>query len=180
MSKSFTITYLFKHLPAWCLGIAINGLLPAFAGAEAGVLPNDIGPREYYQQNREQFDIVEAQHIAILRIDRQSGKPLPEAEIDRQEQRARKLLRMALAGECFDQLVQQSSEDLSSIESKGRFRFQRHTMMIPFDDWCFSAEVGDIGWVTTDHAFHIVRLNWRSEFSDVCAQVKQYLGSKRQ
>lgn len=67
-------------------------------------------------------------------------------------------------GADFAQLARDNSDDASNAPMGGDLNFfTRGTMVKPFNDYVFSAKVGDIGLVETNFGFHIIKVTDQKE-----------------
>lgn len=154
---------------------------------ESDVLTNaevdEAEAREFYQENPEFFetpDQVRASHILIL----------TQGASDDERAEARETIETVLseleAGESFEALAREYSED-GTAEQGGDLGFFGQGQMVPeFEQAAFDLEVGETsGIVETQFGYHIVRVTDRMEagtqsFDDVRAQIEQFLGQEQQ
>ncbi len=142
------------------------------------VTPEDI--ESAYQANSgdyRQEEQVRARHILIKTDER----TVPEAEAEIEKARKR-----IAAGEPFDRVAREVSEDAGSAASGGDLRyFPRGRMVAQFEEAAFGAAVGEIvGPVTTPFGVHLLEvLDHRKEglrpLDDVRAQVRHKLLTER-
>lgn len=101
---------------------------------------------------------VRARHILIKTVD-DSLQPLSEEEIKAAKTRAEEVLAKAKAGEDFEALVKEYSEDPGSVDNGGEYTFKRGEMAEEFEVASFSMEPGEISdLVETLYGYHIIKL----------------------
>ena len=118
----------------------------------------DALAKEYYTANKADYktdERVSAAHILISLVARTP---------DEAQARANEVLLRLQAGEDFQALAKQYSDDESNAEKGGDLGlFPRNTMVKPFEDAAFAmTEEGEIsGPIETQYGYHIIRLNER-------------------
>ena len=118
----------------------------------------DALAKEYYTANKADYktdERVGAAHILISLVARTP---------DEAQARANEVLLRLQAGEDFQALAKQYSDDESNAEKGGDLGlFPRNTMVKPFEDAAFAmTEEGEIsGPIETQYGYHIIRLNER-------------------
>ena len=131
----------------------------------------------FYQQNQLQFTLPEkrqAKHILIA----------VNAATDEADQKARQTLeevqKKLQAGEAFESLAKQYSDDPGSAESGGDLGMFEQGMMVPeFDEAVFSMKVGEVSEpVRTEFGYHLIKLvdiqeKQSQPFDAVKAEVEQ-------
>jgi foldase protein PrsA len=114
-----------------------------------------------YQENGYEYYAkkVRARHILFRTID-DSFQPLPEEEVAAAKAKAEEVLAKAKAGEDFEALVKEYSEDPGSKDTGGEYTFSRATNFAPeFIEATFAMEPNDISeLVKTQHGYHIIKL----------------------
>ena len=123
----------------------------------AGVIERTVVTDEqalaYFTENPDLFERVTTRHILIGTQDLET-----EEEIAAAEDLANDLLRRINEGEPIGSLVAEYTDDTYSIETDGEYEFGRGEMVPEFEDWAFSAGVGDTAVVETDFGFHVMQL----------------------
>ncbi|MEP0546171.1 MAG: peptidylprolyl isomerase [Rhodothermales bacterium] len=116
---------------------------------------------------------VRARHILIG----QRGDP--EEERAAQRQQALDIQSRIAAGESFETLARQYSQDPGSASRGGDLGwFGREQMVAPFAEAAFSANVGEVvGPVETEFGYHLIRVTERAEREVQLAQVAQTVGT---
>jgi peptidyl-prolyl cis-trans isomerase D len=120
--------------------------------------PSEDELRTLYEENKDQFGVGEerrARHILI-------SVP-PDADKETQEkarEKAEKLLKRIKAGESFEKLAKEYSDDPGSASKGGDLGFfGRGTMEEGFEDAAFALKKGEVsGLVKTSFGFHIIKL----------------------
>ena len=114
--------------------------------------------RKYYQENKRDYSIVEERSANHILVELDSDED--EAGVDRARQEALSYRDRALAGEPFEDIAREVSDDIGSREDGGQTGFFRKGTMAPeFDDMVFSMAMGEISVpVRTEFGFHIIKL----------------------
>ncbi len=115
--------------------------------------------QEFFDQNRREYRSAEqrdASHI-LLAMDSDAGS----GEADETRQKALDLIARINAGESFEALAEEFSDDPASGADGGSLgAFERGVMVGPFEEAAFSMAEGDISEpVRSDFGYHIIRLN---------------------
>lgn len=121
--------------------------------------------KEEYEKNKDKYHKVVVKHVLISTND-ENRQPLPEDKVAEKKILAEQILQRAKAGEDFESLVEQYSEDMGSKDSGGEYTFGRGQMVKEFEEWAFSAKEGDIGLVRSDFGFHIMKFIRNATFED--------------
>lgn len=101
---------------------------------------------------------VTAQHILISTAN-EDGSEMSEDDKAAAKEEAEMVLGRVLAGDAFDGLVADYSDDPSWVENGGIYTFYRGEMVGPFEEAAFSMEIGGISdLVETDFGFHIIKV----------------------
>ncbi|HEY9060486.1 MAG TPA: peptidylprolyl isomerase [Pseudobacteroides sp.] len=98
-------------------------------------------------------------HVLVMTKDQATNQPLPADKLKEKEKLANDILSKAKAGEDFDALVKQYSEDPGSKDKNGQYSFGKNQMVQEFEDFAFNPSVkeGDIGMVKSIHGYHIIK-----------------------
>lgn len=99
--------------------------------------------KKYYDENKEKFTKVKASHILVDT-----------------EDEAKKIIERLNAGEKFEDLAKELSKDPSVAANGGDLGFFGKGRMVPeFEEFCFSAKVGDVSEpVKTDYGYHVIKV----------------------
>lgn len=101
---------------------------------------------------------VRARHILIKTVD-DNRQPLPQEEIEAAKEKALEVLEKAKAGEDFEKLVTEYSQDPGSLSTGGEYTFSRGNMVASFEEAAYSMEPGQISdLVESDYGYHIIKL----------------------
>ena len=114
---------------------------------------SDAQALAYFEAFPEEFETVTARHILISTENAQSDEDFAAAE-----ELANDLLQQIIDGADIGELAALYSDDPGSAEYDGEYTFGRGEMVEEFEDWAFSAAVGDKGVVQTDFGFHVIQL----------------------
>ncbi|MFH1994057.1 MAG: SurA N-terminal domain-containing protein [Pseudomonadota bacterium] len=121
------------------------------------VTVSDDEIRNYYNTKQEEFKkpkTVEARHI-LLKLDRDAS---PEA-VEKEREKALKILKMAQDGKDFAELAKQYSEGPSKDRGGYLGEFQKDDMVKPFADRAFAMNPGEVGGpVRTQFGWHIIKV----------------------
>lgn len=113
---------------------------------------SDDAALAYFESNREMIDSVVARHILLMTDDLEGEEKDPVYEF------ACDLLDQINEGADIGELAAIYSDDGGSAENNGEYEFGRNEMVPEFEDWAFSAEVGDTGIVESSYGYHIMQL----------------------
>jgi len=97
-------------------------------------------------------------HVLVLTQD-DTGNPLEGDKLKEKEKLANDILSRAKAGEDFDALVKQYSEDPGSIDKNGQYSFEKGRMVQEFENFAFKEGVkeGEIDMVKSSYGYHIIK-----------------------
>ena len=123
---------------------------------------------EYYTTFKEELDSVTVRHILIASFNTETGEEYTEDQINAAKVRAELAYSKALEGQDFVELAIEYSEDPSVTENEGLYQFKKEeTQLVEFAEWSFSAEEGDIGFITSTVGFHVIQLIERTDYTDL-------------
>lgn len=148
--------------------------------AEKGSKVGEADLRQAYEEEKKGDKTATVRHILILT----QGKT--EAEKAEALKKIEGLLARAKAGEDFEALAVQYSEDPGVADNKGLYEnFPRGQMVKPFEDAAFSVPVGEISNVVeTDFGYHILKVVDRKKetrtFEEVRSELEARLGQTKQ
>lgn len=128
--------------------------------------------KKHYDENLQSYQAVTVKHVLFLTVDENSNEALPQGKQEEAKKNAEDILDRVKAGEDIGSLVKQYSQDTASKDTGGEYTFIRGQMMKEFEDWSFSAKVGDVGLVKTQYGYHVIRLQKILDFNDVKEMVK--------
>lgn len=152
---------------------------------EIPVTISDADAKKYYDDNPgkfEQPEMVRTSHILLATRDR-NQKELGEAEKAAKKKQAEELLKRAKAGEDFEKLREEYSEDPGK-KVNPEYTFPRGRMVPEFEAAAFSLPAGQISdVVTTQFGYHIIKVHEKIapkkvELSTVMAQLKEGLAGQ--
>ncbi|RYZ20374.1 MAG: peptidylprolyl isomerase [Chitinophagaceae bacterium] len=109
-------------------------------------------------------DTVNVRHILIgtVKRDPQSGQSFPVRDDSTARKLADSVRSLLAAGQSFDSLVTKFSDDDGSKEKGGLYEDVTTGRMVgPFNDYAFTAPVGQVGVVKTDFGYHIMEVRSR-------------------
>jgi len=158
--------------------LVINKYLEGVAEAGAKISEEDI--RKSYQEETAGDKTASVRHILLLT----QGKT--EAEKAEARKKIDDLLARAKAGEDFEALAKQYSEDPGVKENNGLYEnFPRGQMVKPFEEAAFSVPVGQFsGVVETDYGYHILQVVDRKKetrpFEEVRSEIESRLKDGKQ
>ncbi len=121
--------------------------------------PDGTEPKEYYDQNTEAFQNAykKAKHILILTKNMETGEPKSEEEIAKAKTLSDDILKRAKAGEDFDKLMHEYSEDTGLDTNPDGYVFTTGEMVQPFEQAVFAANVNEITFCESDFGYHIIK-----------------------
>jgi len=158
--------------------MVINKYLEGVAAAGAKVADEDI--RKAYEESKIPDKTASVRHILLLT----QGKT--EAEKAEARKKIEDLLARAKAGEDFEALAKQYSEDPGVKDNNGLYAdFPRGQMVKPFEDAAFSVPVGQFsGVVETDFGYHILQVLDRKKetrtYEEARAEIETRLRGEKQ
>lgn len=101
---------------------------------------------------------VKAKHILISTIDNETGKPLTGVALNTAKEKANDLLKRAKAGEDFDKLMLDNTEDPGIMSEPDGYEFGKGDMVPEFETATYALKEGEISdIVTTSYGFHIIK-----------------------
>ncbi|WP_163192788.1 peptidylprolyl isomerase [Clostridium thermarum] len=115
--------------------------------------------KQYYEENKEEYgDQVTVKHVLFMTVDQTTREPLSQEKQDEAKKKAEDILARVKAGEDIGELAKQYTEDTGSKDNGGEYTFGKGQMVKEFEDWSFSAKVGDVGLVKTEYGYHVIKL----------------------
>ena len=128
--------------------------------------------KKYYNDN-----YLHATHILLSTMDTSTGAAYDDATIAQKKELLDWLLERALAGDDFDLLVAQYSEDPGSIAQPGGYYFTSGEMVSEFEDTTRSLSINEIGVCESVYGYHIIKRlpleDSAADYSDIYNQVLQ-------
>ena len=114
---------------------------------------------KYFNEHKDELSsqYMRAKHVLFLTINDETNEPLPENEIAEKKKQADDILARAKAGEDFDSLVSQYSEDPGSAQNPQGYVFTSGEMVKEFEDCVASLKAGEIGFAETSYGYHIIQ-----------------------
>ena len=131
--------------------------------------------KKEYDKDPKKYDVVSVTHVLFL-YEGKDGKRTKEES----KKLADDTLAKVRAGEDVKELAKKLSEDTGVAENSGVYTFAKEGQYVPeFEDWAFSANVGDSGIVETTYGYHVMKLDKRDtkQFNDVKDQIKTSLSA---
>ncbi|MBC7764951.1 MAG: peptidylprolyl isomerase [Hyphomonadaceae bacterium] len=124
-----------------------------------GITDTDV--KAYYEANKAKYDAsaqkVTAKHILIATID-DNKQPLPEAQVAAAKQKAEDILKQIKAGEDFDKLMKENSQDPGLQEKPDGYEFGPGEMLPEFEKAAFALKNGEVSdLVKTSFGYHIIK-----------------------
>ncbi|MDK2801624.1 MAG: foldase protein PrsA [Clostridiales bacterium] len=142
--------------------------------AEYNISEQEI--KDYYEKNKEDFKnpTVKAKHILFKTVDdQQPPQPLPQEKQDEAKRKAEEIYARIKAGEDFDKLMNEYSEDDGLKTYPDGYTFGRGEMVPEFEEAAFSLSVGEVSdIVKTDYGYHIIKVEDKYEYLPI-DQVKE-------
>jgi parvulin-like peptidyl-prolyl isomerase len=106
------------------------------------VTPEDV--RNYYDENKEQFEVPESREVAHILVET--------------KKEAQDLYAQLQDGADFAELAKEHSTDTASAENGGKLTDERGTFVPEFEEVAFALETGEIGEpVKSDFGWHIIK-----------------------
>ncbi len=148
------------------------------------IVVTDDQIKKFYDDNPAQFEVpqqVRASHILFAIRDLKTGIELSEEDKKAKLKQADGVLKRARAGEDFDKLVQEFTDDTASKTNHGQYTFGHGDMVPEFEGAAFSMKTNQISdLVTTQFGYHIIKLNeiippHMPSLAEKSASIKSYL-----
>jgi len=121
--------------------------------------PSDDELREFYKARSQQFVVPEERKVRHILLSIPEGAG--EAEVEEVRKKAEDVLKRIHAGESFEKLAKEVSEDPGSADMGGDLGFISLGVMEPdFEQVAFSLKVGEVSEpVLTSFGFHIIKVD---------------------
>ncbi len=142
------------------------------------IAATDDEVKSYYDENSERYDLVTVKHI-LFRTTNDNNEDLSEEEKQEKYTLAQEMVDRIKAGEDMAELAAEYTEDPGSVSTGGEYTFGRGEMVPEFEEWSYSANIGDIDIVETSFGYHVMRLEKHSEYDDVKETAKSDLTQKK-
>lgn len=119
---------------------------------------DDEAAKQYYEVHKASFSTPVQWHAQHILIELKNGAS--EAEVNAAEQKAKDVLTRIKAGEAFDTLAKEYSNDTGSAAQGGDLgTFGEGVMVKPFEDKLKEMKVGEVSEpVRTQYGFHLIKL----------------------
>lgn len=143
------------------------------------IAPDDAAKRAYYNDHKNDYDLVTARHILIRMKGsavplRNGGKDLTDEEA---LAKAKDLRAKIVAGGKFDELAKAESDDTGSGMNGGDLgEFSRGRMVPPFEEAAFALKAGDVSEpVKTQFGYHVIQVQKHEtkKFEDVQEEITE-------
>jgi len=122
--------------------------------------------RDYYENNKTALNRIKAKHILFKTVD-ENQQPFPEEQQEEVKKKAEEVYNRIKAGEDFDTLMYEFSEDPGLQTSPDGYVFGKGEMVKPFEDAAYALKPGEISeLVKSDYGYHIIKREELS-FEDV-------------
>ena len=136
--------------------------------------------KKYYEDNKAtQFtdEQVKASHILIKTQD-QDGNPLPQDQQDAAKAKIDDIAKKIKAGESFEALAKEFSQDGSKDNGGDLGYFRKNEMVPEFEQKAFSMNVGEISEpVKTQYGYHLIKLTDKKSSTSTLEEVKDSIKS---
>jgi len=157
---------------------------------ELKVQVTDDEIKKFYEDNPAEFEqpeMVKISHILLATKDPSTGTELPEDKKAAKRRLVEDLLKRAKAGEDFEKLVKQYSEDPVTKDKGGEYTFARasadprRAMVKEFEDAAFRLKTNELSEiVTTQYGFHIIKLlekipAHKTPLTEISSKIKDHL-----
>ncbi|MDP4089284.1 MAG: peptidylprolyl isomerase, partial [Bacillota bacterium] len=143
-----------------------------YADQQTNTKMTDEELKKFYNDNLTKYQQVNVRQVLFLTIDQTTQQPLSQEKQDAAKKNAEDILKRVKAGEDIAALAKQYSEDPGSKDNGGEYTFPKGQMVKEFEDWSFSAKVGDVGLVKTQYGYHVIKLEKILGYDDVKDTVK--------
>ncbi|MDQ2084852.1 peptidylprolyl isomerase [Herbivorax sp. ANBcel31] len=131
--------------------------------------------RKYYDDNIDRVEMVSIKYILFLTETHEYDDPMTEEEIEEKKELAKEVLSMAEAGEDFDSLTEEYTEDPEYQLYGNEYTFSRNSASEDLKEWSFSSDEGELTMLEVPAGFMVLKLNERHGFEYVKEGIKQTL-----
>ncbi len=101
---------------------------------------------------------IKAKHILLLTTDKNTGEPLTGVALNAVKEKANSLLKRIKAGEDFDKLMMDNTEDPGIMTEPDGYIFGKGEMVPEFETAAYALKEGEVSdIVTTSYGFHIIK-----------------------
>ncbi|WP_038287120.1 peptidylprolyl isomerase [Acetivibrio straminisolvens] len=132
-----------------------------------------------YNENKDTFDKITIRHIIFYTVNPKTEVSLSAEDKQKLYDKAKDALQKVNKGEDMEALALELSEDSGVEGNKGLLELNYTKASEPkladLVKWAFEHKVGDTDIVETDYAYHVVRLEKRTEYKDVVQNVKNVI-----
>jgi parvulin-like peptidyl-prolyl isomerase len=158
------------------------------------VTVTDAEAKQFYDGHPAEFEqpeMAHVRHILLMTMDPATREPLPTDQQQAKRKLIDEILKRARAGENFEALVKQYSEDSGSKDRGGEYTFPRasadpvHAMVPEFEAAAFSLtnnQISDV--VVTAYGCHIIKLLDKTpakkvDYATVTGKIKDFLTQQK-
>ena len=137
------------------------------------VLNADVSEQEImdaYNADPSLYEKVRVRHVLVM-----CDTSMTEKEQQAAKEKAEGLLEELKNGADIGELAALHSEDPGSQNNNGEYVFGRGTMVEPFEEWSFSAAVGDQGIVQTSYGYHVMEMMGIQTMEETKAEIRELL-----
>ena len=161
-----------------CESMIYSSKLTERLSEEDPVTDEDISA--YFSENEAELSSVyrRAKHVLILTKNMETGEELSAEEQEAARVQAEDIYNRALAGEDFDALVAEYSQDPGSETNPDGYVFGDGEMVQEFQDGVDALAPGEIGLVKSDFGYHVIK-RLPLEESGVADRIESIIMSQR-
>lgn len=167
-----------KFIQMLCESMFYSSKLTEKIKEEAPVTQEEI--HSYFEENKEDLNAQyrHAKHILILTKNMTTGEEFSEEDKEAARLKAEDILKRAKAGEDFDALAAEYSEDPGLKTKPDGYVFGDGEMVKEFQDGTDALQVGEIGLVKSSFGYHII-LRLPLEENDVKDKIEELIISDK-
>jgi len=136
-----------------------------------------------YKENKDIFDKLTIRQIIFYTINPMTDVSLSEEDKKKVYDKAKAALERVNKGEDMEALALELSEDSGVEGNKGlldiNYTKAGDPALVNLVKWAFGHKVGDTDIVETNYAYHVVKLEKRTEYKDVVQNVKNAILSEK-
>lgn len=143
----------FDAYKSWITSIYVANNVATTFLADDSIIASD---EEVFESIKSTY--IKAKHILLLTTDKNTGEPLTGVALNAVKEKANSLLKRIKAGEDFDKLMMDNTEDPGIMTEPDGYIFGKGEMVPEFETAAYALKEGEVSdIVTTSYGFHIIK-----------------------
>jgi len=135
----------------------ISKLGEKILAGEESLAVTDQEMKDYYDSNKNSLSKIKAKHILFKTVD-DNMQALSQEQQDEAKKKAEEVLNRIKAGEDFDTLMNEFSEDPGSKANPDGYIFGRNEMVSAFEEAAYALKPGEVSeLVESEYGYHIIK-----------------------